>query len=88
MTHGYTSTLLLALYSLLMSYCVLPCMRSVLHGVGTNGPLGRCLNMGPNSTYSYNSIVVGFILTTNELLCLTLYEECIAWFGGKDGQMA
>ena len=27
------TALLLALYSLLMSYCVLPCMRSVLHGV-------------------------------------------------------
>ena len=27
------TSLLLALYSLLMSYCVLPCMRSVLHGL-------------------------------------------------------
>ena len=34
--------------------------------------------MGPHSTHGYNCIVVGFILTTNELLCLTLYEESIA----------
>ena len=26
--------------------------------------------MGPHSTHGYNSIVVGFILTTNELLCM------------------
>ena len=38
--------------------------------------------VGLNSTHSYNSIVVGFILTTNELVCLTLYEEYIAWFDG------
>ena len=44
--------------------------------------------VGPNSNHDYNSIVVGFILTTNELVCLNLYEECIAWFGGKDGHMA
>ena len=45
--------------------------------------------MGPNRTHDYNSIVVGFILTTNELLRLNLFEEYIAWLdGGKDGHMA
>ena len=29
--------------------------------------------MGPHGTHGYNSIVVGFVLTTHELLCLTLY---------------
>ena len=26
--------------------------------------------MGPHSTHGYNSIVVGFIIITNELLCM------------------
>ena len=41
-------------------------------------PLGGYWNDGTHSTHGYNSIVVGFILTTNELQCITLYEECIA----------
>ena len=45
---------------------------------GTNGPLGGC----QNDPRLYLYIVVGFILTTNELLCLNLHEECIAWCGG------
>ena len=50
---------------------------------GTNSPLGGCRNdRAPQHPRLYLYIVVGFILTTNELLCLTLHEECIAWCGG------
>ena len=46
--------------------------------------------IGPHSTYGYTYlyIVVGFILTTNELLCLTLYEECVAWCVGVNSPLA
>ena len=54
------------------------------------GPTVPCVDagmMGPYSTHGYNCIVVGFILTTNDLLCLTLYEECIAWCVGVRNPM-
>ena len=55
---------------------------------GTNGPLGGCWNDGaPQHPRFYLYIVVGFILTTNDLLCLALYEECIAWCVGVRNPM-
>ena len=49
--------------------------------------------MVPHSTHGYNSIVVGFMLTTKELLCLrsVLHDMvgmyCMMWWG-KEGPMA
>ena len=72
-THGYTY---LYIESSLSKENNLPSSRI---DPGTNGPLGVCWNDGaPHHPRFYLYIVVGFILTTDELLCLTLHEECIA----------